>query len=363
MPRRLSGILIFLLVSVIGWAQGESTFLHTDDYRMKLEVAKLIRLDTLPDFKVQEVYYKAALEGIGAGKIQSKSIAQKGEWVKIASITRNLPQHISKEQEQIEKQRMDSIYNALMDGADFENMAKTYSSDGDGSYKWMPISFLLQEWISALSTLNKDKISRPFYSPRGIHIIRWEERGMRKVESDVSVDLPEYIEWERIREALMVGILEKKYKKALQYSEKDLENYFKEHRKEYAWDLPHYRGVVIHCKDKKEGKRILKWLKAYPYEEWEQVFSKVVSTMEHPPRLEYGLFQIGANKYVDKLVFKCGIFDAVEGLPYTLVEGKKLKKGPETYKDIRDKVLKDYIAEHQNDWLNELKTVNNGGSY
>ena len=72
MPRRLSGILIFLLVSVIGWAQGASTFLHTDDYRMKLEVAKLIRLDTLPDFKVQEVYYKAALEGKGAGKIQSK---------------------------------------------------------------------------------------------------------------------------------------------------------------------------------------------------------------------------------------------------------------------------------------------------
>ena len=31
----------------------------------------------------------------------------------------------------------------------------------------------------------------------------------------------------------------------------ELENYFKEHKEEYAWDLPHFKGAVIHCQNRK----------------------------------------------------------------------------------------------------------------
>jgi hypothetical protein len=42
---------------------------------------------------------------------------------------------------------------------------------------------------------------------------------------------------------------------------------------------------------------------------------------------------------------------------------KKMKKGPASYEDVKGKVIRDYLAKHENDWLFELKTVNNGGSY
>ena len=55
--------------------------------------------------------------------------------------------------------------------------------------------------------------------------------------------------------------------------------------------------------------------------------------------------------------------------------GKKLKKGPESYEDVRETVVKDYLAVCEDAWLKDLKrkykveinqevlkTVNNNGS-
>ena len=45
----------------------------------------------------------------------------------------------------------------------------------------------------------------------------------------------------------------------------------------------------------------------------------------------------------------------MEGLPYTFVMGKTLKKGPENYRDVEEKVVKDYVSAHKNDWLDVLQ--------
>ena len=55
--------------------------------------------------------------------------------------------------------------------------------------------------------------------------------------------------------------------------------------------------------------------------------------------------------------------------------GKKLKKGPESYEDVRETVVKDYLSVCEDAWLKDLKrkykveinqevlkTVNNNGS-
>lgn len=34
-------------------------------------------------------------------------------------------------------------------------------------------------------------------------------------------------------------------------SKMDLQAYFEAHRKDYAWDLPHFKGGVVHCKNKR----------------------------------------------------------------------------------------------------------------
>ena len=60
-------------------------------------------------------------------------------------------------------------------------------------------------------------------------------------------------------------------------------------------------------------------------------------------RIEYGMFAIGANSYVDKLVFKCGDFQPSSDYPHVWVMGKRMKKGPEDYRDVRSKVAEDCL--------------------
>ena len=49
------------------------------------------------------------------------------------------------------------------------------------------------------------------------------------------------------------------------------------------------------------------------------------------------------------------IFQPDPALPYVFVMGKKLKKGPESYEDVKYAVIKDYQAVYQDAWLKDLK--------
>ncbi|MBQ8521722.1 MAG: peptidylprolyl isomerase [Bacteroides sp.] len=350
MPRKFTGVLICLLVSVIGWAQGESAFVRAEEYRTKVELAKAFRMDTLAAFRMQWTCYAEVLRP-GVEAPRKKTLAERGEWIKIAVITRRLAQHASASMEMNERRRMDSIYTALQGGASFETMAVRYSDDAyAGKPKRIPWVYLPDEWKECLSLLKKGEISRPFCSPQGIHILCWTERG----SGEEAFSAVSQTNTEELRDALLAALLEKKYRTSVAYTEKELEKWFDTHRKAYAWDLPHYKGVVVHCRDKKEAKRIRKRLKKLDYEQWQ---SLAASTSSQDVRMECGLFRIGANPYVDKLVFKCGSYEPLEGLPYIFVLGKTLKKGPGDYRDIRERVLKDYREAHRNDWLEALKPL------
>lgn len=91
--------------------------------------------------------------------------------------------------------------------------------------------------------------------------------------------------------------------------------------------------------------------------------------------MQVGLFQIGTNAYVDKLAFKCGELPSDSVYHYAFLVGKRLKKGPEVFKDVYDDVLKDYQEEQYRTEFEDLrkrfpveinqevlKTVNCGGS-
>ena len=121
---------------------------------------------------------------------------------------------------------------------------------------------------------------------------------------------------------------------------------------------------------------IKKQLKRKPVSQWEDVLHRLIGNASFPKaRIETGVFQIGTNRYIDKLVFKCGDFQPDPALPYVFVMGKKLKKGTESYEDVKDAVIKDNQAVYQEAWLKDLKrkykveinqevlkTVNNNGS-
>ena len=105
-------------------------------------------------------------------------------------------------------------------------------------------------------------------------------------------------------------------------------------------------------KDRQAGEKILKKL---PENEWvdklRQAFN--VSGVEKI-QIEQGVFAVGDNKYVDKLVFKKGGFDPVVSYPFTIVSGGK-QKGPDDYREVIEQVRKDYRTYLDTYWTRELK--------
>ena len=400
MPRRLLGILIFLLVSVlVARAQGDVVFLKIGEekvfksefeyyfnrshcaspkeflndfvtYKAKALYARDMGLDTLPDFIAQRMYYLQALDGL----VNKDSLVGQGsygtdeEWLEIWHITRPIKQHADKADECRVKAYMDSISSVLKKG------------DGNemeiGKLFWIPQRFLLSEWKKVLEGLEKQEISMPFYSPMGLHIISWKDKRADRIllgEEEAFEKKPAYSHRvKEVEDALLVMALS--MKQTISCSDADLEDFFYDHRRDYQWDYPHYRGAVFHCKDKKVGKAIKKYLKRYDCHLWESVLNGNEAAFSGSYKMEYGLFQIGKNEYVDKLIFKCGSFEPLDDYPYTFVMGKKLK-APESYKDVREKVLEDFLAFQEKRWndalehkyeveINEevLKTVNNSGN-
>ena len=400
MPRGLLGILIFLLVSVsVARAQGDIVLLRIGDtqvyksefeyyfnrsncntsqefleefvtYKAKALYAKELGLDTFPGFIAQRMYYLQVLDGLVGKKDPKRCLfsTEDEEWMELWHITYPLDQHASQTDENKAKVYMDSISSVLKEG---------FVSEGElGQTLWIPRHFLLPEWDKALNGLSQGEISTPFCSPLGLHIACWKDKRTGKkplVKEGCSEEASVYNHSvKEIEDALLVMALS--MNQEISYSEQDLENFFIDHRKDYQWDYPHYQGAVFHCKNKKTAKAIKKHLKRYDYSLWEEALNGLNPVYAESYQMEYGLFQIGKNEYVDKLIFKCGSYEPLLDYPYTFVMGKKLK-APESYNDVRDRVLKDYWESQENLWidaikhkykveLNEevLKTVNNSGN-
>lgn len=444
MPRRVVGILSLLLVFALEMrAQGEVVlsidgepvkrsefeyYFHKSpkrtpdsflpsfiNYKLKVRYAHDSGIDTLSAFRRQMAWYrgkllKAYLVDAGEEEQAARQLYKQGEqrlqendWIRMAHISKYLPQNASRQDEWRAQQQMDSVYAALQGGADFSALARQYSDDETGKsvggmLPWMPVNKNMQEWIDKLASLERNKFSAPFYSPMGIHIVKWVDRKPGISFEEKREQLLDYLDkngnrtWgelsagqkeklalrmQEVRDGLLAAYLSQKHQSGDEtYQESDLERFFKQHKSDYTWDLPHYRGAVIHCKDKKAASAIKKYLKKKPVSQWEEALHKLTGNTTSPKAdIEAGVFQIGTNRYIDKLVFKCGDFQPDPTLPYTFVMGKKLKKGPESYEDVKDAVIRDYLAVYEDAWLKDLKrkykveinqevlkTVNNNGS-
>ena len=364
MPRRLLGVFILLLVSVsVMQAQGDVALLTVGDetvgkeefeyhwgkssekrahvfaqtlgrFMQKVQWAKELGLDTLQVYRQQVGYYRQVLEH-RTGRQEQRRYRQgkEEEWIRLQHVTYPLQQHESKRKEKEAKAYMDSLYIALKEGTHelFESLP------------WMQTRHLLNEWQTQLATLPKGEFSKPFYSSQGIHIIAWVDRVKGCPTEQMMLDKKCSFQLKELENGLLVASLDAYLERILVCSEADLEDYFKKHRKEYGWGTPHYRGAVIHCQDKKEAKRIKKYLKKYPVSLWKDAWERMPEDIAGGGRIEIGVFAIGKNPYVDKLVFKCGDYEPLKEYPYTWVLGQKLKKGPTDYRDVREKLEKDCL--------------------
>ncbi len=136
-----------------------------------------------------------------------------------------------------------------------------------------------------------------------------------------------------------------------------ISRYFAQHKKEYTWAEPRFKGYVVYCKDAsvaKAAKQIIKTAQA------DSVASYLDNRLNIDSvkyvRFEKGLWKAGDNKAVDKygLKVKGASFEPAEEFPVVFTVGKKLK-GPEEYTDERGPVTSAYQDYLEQEWIKSLK--------
>ena len=397
------------------------------NYKLKVAAALDEKMDTLSSFKEEYAQYRDQQvrptlvtddDVLGDAKRlyerMKEAIGPRG-LVQPAHILLKLSTQATPEEQQQVKNRIDSVYQALLAGADFGEMAKKVSderasAEDGGVLPWIGPNQTFKEFEDVAYSLQPGQMSQPFLSPVGYHIILMKGRKQIEPFDSLKADIINSLEQRGIREAiassrvnyvanhsdgqLTVGQVMQNRADSLAAVDSDMKYLFKEyhdglllyeisnrevwekatadeaalqrwfetHRKDYAWEQPRYKGIAYHVKDKKDVKAVKNCVKNLPFDQW----AEALRTTFNPDtiiriRVEKGLFKAGDNATVDRLVFKTkGTGSASEpswagDYPIDAVYGKKLKKYPEDYTDVKNKVVEDYQEMLEKEWVVSLR--------
>ena len=390
------------------------------NYKLKVQAAMDARLDTLTSFKDEFAMYRdqqikpsfVTDEGMlrEAQKVYDdtkEAIGPRG-LIMPAHILMHVEQQAPAEEMQKAKVRIDSIYTALKNGADFADLAKRLSQDpgtavNGGALPWIGPGQTVKEFEDQAYALQKGEMSQPFQSPYGYHIILMKDRKQLEPFDSLKSDIFAFLERRGAREhvadqaikemAQEQGITTAQLmeKRAAEMSANDMDlkyliqeyhdglllyeisnqtvwdkaakdelglaNYYQKNKKKYNWDEPRYKGIAYHVKDKADVKAVKNSVKGLPFSQWAE---KLRSTFNNDSiiriRVEKGIFKKGDNAVIDKMVFKKDTtVTALKDYPIDAVYGKLLKKGPEEYQDVRALVVADYQEELEKAWVEELR--------
>ena len=236
---------------------------------------------------------------------------------KAAHILIHLNQQATLEEQAAAKVRIDSIYAALQDGADFSALAKKLSQDPGsaeegGMLPWLSKGQLLKEFEDVALAMKPGEMSKPVLSPVGYHIILMSERKQFEPYEYHREGIYQYLEQRGIRaqakrsmgrklarqmgggitptKALSIaeqeldtkypefGFLMKEfYEGSLLYEissrevwdkaaqdDEGLQKFFKKNKKNYRYDEPVYSGLVVHCVSEEILDKVQKLVKKQP---------------------------------------------------------------------------------------------------
>ncbi len=390
------------------------------NYKLKVKAAEDAQLDTLTSFKNEFRQYRdqqirPLLVSDEVAEKETRNYYDNmvkqldGHDLRLpCHIYLRVPQKSTPELQASQKQRIDSIYRELQAGADFAEMAKKCSEDQQsamrgGELTWFGPGQLVPDFEKVMYELKKGEMSAPFLSAAGYHImylkdakelepyeqlrpqiLRFlESRGLRdrlaKQVADTlaaqrGASVPEVMDAECERlcaEDSDLKYLVQEYhdglllyeicsKQVWEPAAKDtaaLEKYFKKNKKKYAWDKPHFYGLVYHTSVEENVKAVQKLVKKLDESEWQKAVRETMNADSVTVRMEMKLFAQGDNAFVDSLALgQKGVKAKVrKGFPYTGVVGRKLKKGPKKWTDVASQVVSDYQAEADKQFAEELR--------
>ena len=329
--------------------------------------------------------------------------------IETAHILIRLPQNATETDKAAAKVKADSVWQALTQGADFAEMAKKHSGDPGSAEKGGQLPLVgpgafVKEYEEAAYALQKGEMSKPVLSPFGYHIIKMTDRKPLDPFETVKPEIMAMLKRQNIeeassqhrikriveasdgrltREAVLDSVMNvhiqdnadlryliQEYHDGLLLYEVSkqqvwdvaaadstgLEKWYKEHKAQYAWEKPRFKGFVIHAKDSKQLKKVKKLLKKHANGEWKkevkQQFNKDSVTVNVSGPY---LCQQGENRFVDAYAFKTGKkVEPLKGYAATTVYGKVLKQ-PKSYLDVKAQVTNDYQAEMEKVWVEGLR--------
>ena len=392
------------------------------NYKLKVAAAIDARLDTMTSFKKEFAQYRdqqvrpsfitdTDVEA-EAKKIYDQTqhiVDSLGGLINPSHILVKLSQKATDEEQKAAKEKADSIYNAIVGGADFAELARKCSDDkgsavNGGDLNWIQPTQTVQEFEKAAYALNKGEMSRPVLSPFGYHIIKMNDRKMFVPYDSVKADIITFIDRRGIRERIidqkieeivasenntltreqlleqkadelsandsdLANLIREYHDGLLLYEisnrevwekgakdEAGLANYFKKNKKKYTWDSPRFKGIAYHVKDQADVKAVKNSVKGLAFDKWAE---KLRTTFNGDSviriRVEKGIFKVGDNKLVDKQVFKKDVeVTPTKDYPIDAVYGKVLK-APKEYGDVRGQVTADYQDKLEKEWVAQLR--------
>lgn len=394
------------------------------NYKLKVAAALDEHLDTLSSFKDEFAMYRDQQvrptivtdaeildEARKAYNRAKESIGAKG-LIRPAHIFFRLSTKATQHEQELVRQRADSVYRALQAGADFAALAAKVSQDPrsaarEGNLGWMQPGQTFVEFEEAAYALQPGQLSRPVLTPEGYHIIlvkerkqlepfeelkdmivrSFEQQGLRDAIADMKVQQrieqsggtltgqqvmqaradslaavdPEmkYLIQEYHDGLLLYEISNREVWERAEKDETGLRAWFDAHKKDYAWQEPHYKGIAYHVKTKADVKAVKRSIKKVPFEQWAEVLRTTFNADSVIRiRVEKGIFKAGDNGTIDRLVFKLKqtTFDAENAdYPIEAVYGKKQKKYPDDYTDVRGQVVADYQQMLELEWVKSLR--------
>jgi peptidyl-prolyl cis-trans isomerase SurA len=392
------------------------------NYKLKVQAALDARIDTTQEFRSEFAQYRdqqllpsfvtdedMLAEAHKVYDETKKDIGPDG-LIQPAHILLKLSQKATDAQQKEAKQRIDSIYQALKNGANFEELVKKYSQDPGSARRggvvgWVAKNQTVKEFEDAAFALQPGDMSQPVQTPYGWHIILMkerkdfepfdyhkenilkylEQRGIRNSISDRKIaeivkNSNGALTKERVMEQradslsavdLSMRYLIKEYHDGLLLyeisnanvwdkaakDEQALERYFKKNKAKYKWDEPRFKGMAYHVKVQSDVKAVANCVKKLKFEDWNEALRKTFNNDSIIRiRVEKGLFKKGDNALIDREVFKKqdAKVDSVKGYPIDATFGKVIKS-PQDYTDVRGLVTADLQDELEKLWVADLR--------
>lgn len=393
------------------------------NYKLKVAAAEALHLDTLKSFQdeyrtyrdmqltphlvdqqfidsVAHSLYDRQLEAIGGKDLLGCS-----------HILLTLKQTDEETTRQQVAQRADSIYNALLAGADFATLAQQLSQDpgsaaNGGKLPTIYPGMTIPEFETEAYKLQAGEFSKPFLTPVGYHIILMHERkqfesyetlyrtiinalkrqNIEEASAQAKIDKL-MAETGKSREDILLNVLDEQKiitpdleylvqeyydglllyevakKRVWDVAENDktaLEKTFKSNKKKYAWTEPRYSGFIISAKTPENARKAQKLLKkGVPAGTDLRTFLKESINKDSVVVMVSGpyLAKKGENSTIDNLAFgdaNSTIKPLRKGYIYTTITGK-MQKQPKTYLDVKSEVTADLQRRLEEEWVAELR--------